>query len=139
MLKSVPLSNKFLSRLKCLHPFCYDQSSLTCIKIYSSVVSPENVVEEWILCKSNSMDNNQSSTSNEGICIYWTKIFEEKGNWKGNLKYMHLSIFIMALLVLSHINADCERGFSINRNLWIPKEFKHKQLKKGQVRNEKIW
>lgn len=121
LIKSLPLENKLLQNMKCLHPlFRLEQSSINCIKYLlaavPSVISPSNVsnvVDEWIVYQSSSLD---IPSRTERIDVYWARIFEET-DLSGNLRYKYLPILIKALLVLAHGNADCERGFSINKNL----------------------
>lgn len=47
---------------------------------------------------------------------YWNRILAEK-DLSGKSKYKHLPVLIKALLSLAHGNADCERGFSENKNI----------------------
>lgn len=121
LLKSLPLENKFLERMKCLHPaFRYEQSSVTCIKSLAvavpSVIAQSNVsdvIDEWIIYQSDTVSH---SSITERIDKYWTRVFDDK-DLSGKLKYKYLPILIKALLVLAHGNADCERGFSTNKNI----------------------
>lgn len=136
LLKSLPLSNKFLENLKCLHPmYRLEPISSKIIRMLAAevpnVVDPSEVssiTDEWILLQTQELDfNHIDEISEEAGCSrdsiksmrldhYWQKIFDMKDSF-GNPKFKILTKLVKALLSLAHGNAECERGFSLNKNL----------------------
>ncbi|XP_015907180.1 uncharacterized protein [Parasteatoda tepidariorum] len=124
LLKVLPLGNKFLERLKCIHPeFIKEESSLGCIKAIArelpNIISHSSVTslaDEWIVLQSEAVPVVCESSS-EGFNIqhYWNSVFSLQRN--NSSKFPYVQVLVKALLALPHGNADCERGFSINNAL----------------------
>lgn len=142
LIKKLPLKNKLLKNLKCLHPlYIIEPQSLQCIKSVASsfpfvVASSEisKLVDEWICLQTedlkslqcvekcyeesgSELDESEDVLNNfQRIDHFWGKVFQICNN-SGIIKYKLLSSLIKAVLTLPHGNADCERGFSTNKRL----------------------
>jgi len=78
--------------------------------------SMETIDNSWIIKKkSNDFDGEEHIEYHE-IDYYWNKILSIVRS-NGHLKYSTLSKLIKNVLIISHGNADVERGFSTNGNL----------------------
>lgn len=110
-----------------------------------NVIAPEDVAsltDEWIILQSETFETSATASfsveeSDDSECIeesedhkqlkqpsqmrsrvdhYWGNVFARK-NATGNFKYKLIPLVVKALLCLAHGNAECERGFSCNKQL----------------------
>lgn len=127
--QKLPLGNKLLKSLRCLHPGrrlegisaedikyiahqmpCTPSAEITC------------VVDEFKIYQLEKMPNERVDSSNEKqlrVDRYWTKVLSMKTD-DGYLKYQHLGKVVKCALSLSHGQADNERSLSINKKLVQP-------------------
>lgn len=78
--------------------------------------SIETVDDSWIIKKKYDDSQGQEHIECQEIDYYWNKIFSIVRN-NGYSKYPILSKLIRNVLIISHGNADVERGFSTNGNI----------------------
>lgn len=134
--KNLPLKNMLLRDLQVLGPSSRaDQSSgdrvLRVARAVPDLLNDreiDNVQNEWLLYSVESIDQSwlikdQHSDSNGNnhidyhpIDYYWNNIFSIKTT-NGVPKYSTLAKLIKNILIITHGNADVERGFSINSNI----------------------
>ena len=79
-----------------------------------SDVDSVNVIDEWKLYMLEEIPDEWKDIAENGIDHYWRKVFSIR-HTSAQQKYTHLPKLVKACLVLSHGNADVERGFSANK------------------------
>jgi hypothetical protein len=134
--KNLPLNNMLLRDLQVLGPLsAVDRSSGDQIVRVARAI-PNLLVDreidklenEWILYSIEAIDrswfvkdeyvdsNGNNHIKYHPIDYYWNKIFSILTN-NGVPKYPTLSKLVKNVLIITHGNADVERGFSINSNI----------------------
>lgn len=78
--------------------------------------SLENIDETWVLKQKHSNLNGKGRLEYQRIDVYWNHVFEILRT-NGQPKYPTLAKLIKNVLIISHGNADVERGFSTNGNI----------------------
>jgi hypothetical protein len=78
--------------------------------------SVEIVDESWIIKEKYTDSNGNDHITYHRIDYYWNKIFSILTN-NGTPKYPTLANLVKNVLIITHGNADVERGFSINSNI----------------------
>ena len=130
LLSNFPLDNDFLKNLGCLHPNRRTESS-SCLEIRRvarelPMIDSDNtdiVTDEWKLYQAEEIDDKLWKIEDEDKNIkyrridhYWRDVLAIP-NANGSLKYETLKKVVIGALVLSHGNADVERGLSDNKKL----------------------
>lgn len=115
LIEKTSVSNNLLKSLSVLSPT--EKSSPTnerkIVKVAQAMpfnISETDLINEYILYHA----DNQSLSTKEHIRVdtYWGQIFETKQEITGNKKYPTLEKVVKTALILSHGNAQVERGFS---------------------------
>ncbi|CAF2156109.1 unnamed protein product, partial [Rotaria magnacalcarata] len=134
--KNLPLNNMFLRDLQVLGPLSRaDRSSgdqiVRVARTIPNLLNDKDIDKlehEWILYSTESIDqtwfikdeyvdpNGNSHIKYHPIDYYWNEVFSILTN-SGVPKYPTLCKLIKNVLIISHGNADVERGFSINSNI----------------------
>lgn len=123
LLQKLPLENKLLQHARILGLHFTDADSEARSLRYLASQLPQvlqlnevsSLIDEWYMLKCDPLNNSEVAVS-ERIDSSWAKIFQRKSA-AGEQKYPLLAKLVKALLSLPHGNADCERGFSINKRL----------------------
>lgn len=134
--KNLPLNNGFLRDLQVLaHSSQTDPSSfdriLRIARSVSNLCSDKEIDAlhpEWMAYSAESIDRSwyvkdehidgsgDTHVKYHSIDYYWQKVFSLSTS-VGTPKYPTLGKLLKSILIISHGNADVERGFSINSNL----------------------
>ena len=80
------------------------------------IYSLENIDESWIIKRKYQNINGKQQVEFQRIDFYWNHILSILRT-NGQLKYNIMAKLIKNVLIISHGNADVERGFSINQNI----------------------
>jgi len=78
--------------------------------------SLETIDESWIIKRSYRDSDGKERLEYQRIDFYWHNVLSILRN-NGQLKYPTMAKLIKNILIISHGNADVERGFSINQNI----------------------
>ncbi|XP_065281218.1 uncharacterized protein [Dermacentor albipictus] len=123
LLQKLPLENKLLQRASILGLHFTDADSEVRSPRYLVSQLPQvlqlnevsSLIDEWYVLKCDPLNSSEVAVP-ERIDSSWAKVFQRKSA-AGEQKYPLLAKLVKALLSLPHGNADCERGFSINKHL----------------------
>lgn len=123
LLQKLPLENKVLQHAAILgQQFTNGDSETRSLRYLASQLphviqlnQVSSLVDEWYMLTCDPANDSQL-TELERIDKSWAKVFQQKSP-AGEQKYPLLSKLVKALLSLPHGNADCERGFSVNKRL----------------------
>jgi hypothetical protein len=135
---NLPLKNDFLRDIQILHHSLKDvRSADQIIRVARAVPhlltdnEIDNLRDEWLAYSFETIDEKwiikrqeQGSDGDEHIIYhridyYWNNVLAIAAT-DGRPKYPTLSKLIKNILIISHGNADVERGFSINENIVAP-------------------
>ena len=122
--KTLPLNNKLLKCLQCLHPEKRKEClNVTQIKYIAhqmpctSTAEVTSVVDEYKMYQLEKMPSNwKEDEKPRRIDHYWRDVLDIKTS-DGQPKYPYLSKVVKCALTLSHGQADNERSLSINKKL----------------------
>ncbi len=117
----LPLHNTVIRHCRCLNPiFRHEAWTIESVKVLvqklpkSVQINEDQLCDEWRLYQLESVSDNclkNDDGSIKRIDHFWRDIFNLQGNSEGS-KYPRLTVFVKCLLVVTHGNADVERGFS---------------------------
>ncbi|KAH9382265.1 hypothetical protein HPB48_022118 [Haemaphysalis longicornis] len=118
-LRGLPLDNKLLFHLRFLNPASRREFDrlLRCAMWLTSLSpshpTPANVsslTDEWnsLICETSDWE------SSPNVVTHWASVFSLQTP-AGQAKYPKVTKLVIAVLSLPHGNADCERGFSENK------------------------
>lgn len=133
---NLPLNNSFLRDLQILDPMNRNDSKGNDIIVrvgrhipgLLSTTEIDLLVDEWLMYSIETIDDSwmikrkqcdsegQTHIEYQDVDYYWNKIFSIVRS-NGYVKYPVLAKLIKNILIVSHGNADVERGFSTNGNL----------------------
>lgn len=111
IIEKTSLSSNFLKKLRCFHPL-ERKSIRSCREIVAVAktlqidVPYDRLVDEW-----KALQLEKENVQSGRIDVYWENLLSLKGSGD-KLKYPSVSMVVKAALILSHGNAEVERGFS---------------------------
>ncbi|CAF4065123.1 unnamed protein product, partial [Rotaria sp. Silwood1] len=135
---NLPLKHQFLRDIQILHHSLKDvQNADQIIRVARAVphlltdreiahlhdewltYSIETIDEKWIIKSAGKDSNGNDDITYQRIDFYWNNVLSITTT-DGRPKYPTLSKLVKNILIISHGNADVERGFSINENIIVP-------------------
>ncbi len=135
---NLPLKNQFLRDIQILHHSLKGvQNADQIVRVARAVPDLltdseiDHLYDEWLTYSMETIDEKwiiknvvKDSTGNDNITyqridFYWNNVLSITTT-DGRPKYPTLSKLVKNILIISHGNADVERGFSINENIIAP-------------------
>ncbi|KAL3195697.1 hypothetical protein MRX96_001819 [Rhipicephalus microplus] len=117
LISRLPLDNKLLFHLRFLNPAIEGSSTTPSLRYVANslpqVIPPcdvSSLTDEWnsLICETSDWE------SSSNVVTHWVSVFSLQTP-AGQAKYPKVTKLVKAVLSLPHGNADCERGFSENK------------------------
>lgn len=114
--RSDPEGNDTIVRIGRHIPGLLSSNEIDLISDEWLMYSIESIDDSWITKRKYNDSEGKEHVEYHGIDFYWNKVLSIVRS-NGYLKYPTLSKLIKNVLIISHGNADVERGFSTNGNI----------------------
>ncbi|KAJ8871335.1 hypothetical protein PR048_027652 [Dryococelus australis] len=121
LLDKVPIENKLIRNIQCLHPLFQHESKVAeLMPIVIKSCDIDKLCDEWKLYMAEKKDEATVSAevpsgSITRMYAYWSAIQNKEQSWR-----IEISFTFLSPLTLSHGQADIEQGFSMNKHFIPP-------------------